>query len=195
MKDEMSDDQKEILKKFKEDEELSDYIKELGNKLDAPDNLAKKITELINGTKLGQFDLPTVLAKVFDNLDWDYGSDGNTKNNESINGYVIKGAVDQFRAIRMGKALQKIEALYEYLIDRKYIGIDNLYEYSGGDRQFCAIPTKNANKVFYIENQNIQFVIILEYNENHRGVVKFKKLHLRELGNLSMEDVLKHDFI
>lgn len=138
---------------------LEDFKNSRNKEKEALNELSAKVLELLKGADRISV-IPNILANIYESLEYEDNS------NLSFSNQIMDWGTDHYIGRKVRASIPKLRALYNYCVDESYT-LDNKYEFGGGDREVCYIPTETDSDgkkkyVLFFQNQNIKFVVVFE---------------------------------
>jgi hypothetical protein len=145
------------------DDQLRELLDSVNKHKKEQTELSAKVLEIIKGADRVSV-MPEVLCSIFESLEHE-GDPG-------FQNLIMYWGLEKYVAKKVMAQLENIEKLYQYCVKNNYIQ-EKTWHYGSGDRTVCFIPV-NGKKVLLFENQNIQFVCIIDTQT-------FGTLHIRKV--------------
>lgn len=149
---------------MKDKESMKEWLAEYQARKEAEDkvkqDVTKKILKLLKGVDRVSC-MPTILANVFEAIETDSGE-------EEMHGFknqIVNWGLEAYAGRKISEVIPRLQALYNYCVDEEYTE-DNKWEWGGGDRCVCYIPSDNK-KILLFDNQNISFVVVFTGVQMH----------------------------
>lgn len=141
--------------KDKRDAWLSEYEKQRKADDEVKSEISEKIINLLKGVDRVSC-LPTILANVFEEIE-------NPSGEDEMHGFknqIVNWGVEHYAGRKIAKVIPRLRALYNYCVDKEYTE-DNKWQWGGGDRCVCYIPS-DGKQVLLFDNQNVAFVVVFD---------------------------------
>lgn len=145
------------------DDQLRELLDSINKHKKQQDELSKKVLDILKDADRVSV-MPEVLCSIFESLEHE-GDPG-------FQNLIMYWGLERYVSKKVTAQVKNMAKLYDYCVKETYTQ-ENNWHWGAGDRTVCFIPAENK-KILLFENQNIQFVCIVDPG-------RLGELHIRKV--------------